>query len=368
MKKHYSKLLAAVALCWLGGSAYAGDGCAPCEQPATRGGWYGSAGVLVLKQVGGSNPAFVTETYSDIDPVLGQTTLLSSAISEFSQEYNWSGRIELGVKDASGFGLRFRFFWIEDSSSLSFQDNTGVQSDPAFPGQTFNTVTGNRYLTANPLGINFGSVGTATAPSTLRFSRDLDLRSYDFDITSDCKRGNLELTLSAGLRYLTIDQSYNASEAINDPLALEATAVFPITQNLNSSHDLRAFGPTVGLEARYALSCNLKGFLAGKFGILYAEGDQSASLLLGSNDPNFQLPNGFISSGRCLALPVGEVEVGAEYSTVLGCDGPELFVRGSVLSMAYWGAGNAARVNSSNQPANEDLIFFGFSAQIGIRY
>ncbi|HMO34900.1 MAG TPA: hypothetical protein PKA06_02555 [Gemmatales bacterium] len=205
-------------------------------------------------------------------------------------------------------------------------------------------------------------MGTATAPSTFRASRDLEIRAYDFDITSDCKRGNLETTWSAGLRWLTIDQSYN------DPGALEATAVFPITQNLFSNHNLNAFGPTVGLEARYALNNNLKGFVGGKFGILYAEGDQNATLLLGSNDPNFQLPNGTISAGRCLALPVGELELGAEYARVLGCDDPELFIRGSVISQAFWGAGNAARANSTNHPANEDLFFFGFSAMVGIRF
>lgn len=369
MKKHFSKLLAAVAVSWLGGSAYAGDGCAPCEQPAaSKGGWYASAGVLVLKQVGGSNPAFVTESYSDIDPVLGTTTLLGSSISEFSQAYNWSGRMELGVKDASGFGLRFRFFWIDDSSSLSFLDNSGVQSDPAFPGNTYNSSTGNRYLTANPLGINFATVGTETAPSRFAASRDLEIKSYDLDITSDYKHCNLEVTWSAGLRWLTIDQSYNASENILDPALLEAPSVYPIGQNLASSHSLRAFGPTVGVEARYGLTDSLKGFVAGKFGILYADGSQNAALTLTTNDPNFQVPNSSIAAERRYALPTGELELGAEYAHTLGCDGPQLFVRGSVLSQAYWGAGNAARVNSSNQPANEDLFFFGFSAQVGIRY
>jgi hypothetical protein len=188
------------------------------------------------------------------------------------------------------------------------------------------------------------------------------------DITSDYKNCNLEVTWSAGLRYLTIDQSYNAAEAILDPALFVSPSVFPIGQNLASSHSLRAFGPTIGMEARYGLTDSLKGFVAGKFGILYADGSQNAALTLTTNDPNFQVPNSIISAERRYALPTGELELGAEYAHTLGCDGPQFFVRGSVLSQAYWGAGNAARVNSSNQPANEDLFFFGFSAQVGIRY
>lgn len=373
MKKHIAKMLAAVAMTWLSGSAIAGEPCATCvsDQPAAKGGWYASAGVLYLKQTGSRDLAFATNNYSDIDPN-GQTTLLSSGITEFEHQYRWSGRVEVGVKDCSGFGLRARFFWINDSSSLGLIDNSGTQSDPNFPGVAFNEITGTKFLTANPLGIGFGTVGTATSPSLFEAERKLNLRAIDFDVTSDCHRGCLELTWSAGIRWMTIEQEYNARETILDTTTFEFPAVLPISQTLTSNHSLNAWGPTVGVEGRYPILCNLKAFGSGRFGILFAEGQQRVDVVKTGLDPNnFQPPIAPISgaeSHRCLGLPFGELELGGEYSKTLGCDGPEIFLRGSVISLAYWGAGTAARVNASNNPANEDLIFFGFSASVGIRY
>lgn len=372
MKKHMTKLLAAVAMTWLGSSAWAGDPCTACEEPATRGGWYGSVGVMVLKQVGGSNPAFVTENYSPVDQN-GQSFLVSSQLSEFDHQYRWAGRAEVGVKDASGFGLRVRYFWFEDDNSISFLDNTGVQSVDGFPGQTYNSTTGNRYLTANPVGINFASVGTESAPSQLNYDRNLRIQALDLDLTSDCRRGCLEVTWFGGIRFMRIEQDYNASERVLPPLEnFEFPAVYPVGQQLRSSHSLDAWGPTVGVEARYPVMANMKAFTSARFGLLYAEGDQVATLALQARDPDqppvFQVPFSSITMSRTLALPIGELELGGEYNRVLGCDGPELFVRGSVMANAYWGAGNAARVNSSNMPANEDLYFFGFAATVGIRY
>lgn len=368
MKKHITKMLAVAAISWLGGSAVAQD-CAPVQvSDAPRGGWYGSAGVLVLKQVGGSNIAFRTDTYDVPNPNTGSSTLLSRSFTEFDQEYKWSGRFELGVKDKSGFGLRARYFWFEDQSSINVLDNQGVQDNPVFPGIRENQQSGLVYSSANPLGSNMISYGTADVPSDLTFDRQLKLRALDFDLTGDCCRGNLELTWSAGLRWLTIEQSYNARESLLGETAFPD--VTPGTQTFTSGHDLTAWGPTVGLEARYGLTDSLKGFVSGRFGILYAEGNAFSSLLLTTQgDPNnFQVPNAGVQARRCFAMPNGELEIGGEYSRCLGCDGPVLFVRGSVLSMAFWGAGNAARVNSSNEPANEDLILFGFSASVGIRY
>lgn len=374
MKKHITKLLAAVAMTWLSGSAIADEPCVTCApEPVARGGWYASAGVLYLKQVGGSNTAFSTDTYSAVDPVTGQSELLSTSLTNFSQNYKWSGRAEIGVKDASGFGLRARFFWINDSSSIKFTDAVGDQTvisdaDP-LGGTAYNTTSGLVFNSANALGINMTSVGTASAPSDVTFSRRLKLRAYDFDVTSDCRRGCLETTWFAGIRYMTIDQNYDATETVLSPDLIEHPNVIPIAQNFTSQHSLQAWGPTVGVEGRYPILDSLKGFAGARFGILYAEGPTSASLVLTPRaDAAFQVANTAVVGNRCLGLPIGELELGAEYSRVLGCDGPELFIRGSVLGLAYWGAGNAARVNSSNEPANEDLYFFGFSATIGIRY
>lgn len=376
MKKHITKLLAAVAMTWLGGSAVAGDQpCGTCApEPAARGGWYASAGVLYLKQVGGSNIAFGTTEFGAFDVDANAAPVIGSTLTDFNHDYKWSGRLEVGVKDCSGFGLRARMFWINDSSTFAFQDAVGDQTiiTPADPvgGNAQNLQTGLVFRTANAGGINMISVGTAGAPSDLTYSRNLKLRAYDFDLTADARQGCLETTWFAGIRYMTIDQGYNATEVVVTPGLIEHPNVIPQSQFFTSQHSLSAWGPTVGMEARYPVADSLKAFAGARFGILHAEGSTSASLVVTPSDAatGFLIPNAAIVGNRCLAMPIGELELGAEYTRVLSCDGPELFVRGSVIGLGYWGAGNAARVNSSNEPANEDLYYFGFSASVGIRY
>lgn len=373
MKKPIARLLAAVAMTWLGSSAIAGEPCATCvsEQPAARGGWYVSAGVLYLKQTGSRDLAFGTNSYSEID-ANGQTTLLASSISEFDHEYQWSGRIQAGVKDCSGFGLRASYFWINDSSRVTLLDNSGTQSNQDFPGVAFNEITGTKFVTANPLGVGFGTVGTESSPSIFAAERKLNLRAIDFDVTSDCHHGCLETTWFAGLRWMQIDQSYNAAEVILNTETFEFPNVLPIAQALTSNHSISAWGPTVGAEARYPVGCNFKAFGAGRFGLLYADGHQRVDVVKTGLNPDVFIPPIAPVSGaeshRCLVMPIGELELGGEYYRTIGCDGPEIFVRGSVLANAYWGAGTSARVNGANSPGNEDLIFFGFSLTAGVRY
>lgn len=373
MKKHFAKMLAAVAMTWLSGSAIAGDPCAPCvnEQPAAKGGWYASAGVMYLKQTGSRDVAYGTNNYSGID-VDGQTTLLSSSISEFDHEYRWAGRVEVGVKDCSGFGLRARYFQFNDSNTISLIDASGQQSTPDFPGVSYNEITGTKFLTANPLGVGFGTIGTETSPSSFIVDRSLNMRALDLDVTSDNRLGSLELTWSAGIRWMQIDQTYNAYESILDTTTFEFPIVLPVKQALTSGHTLNAWGPTVGVEGRYPILSSLKAYGSGRFGILYAECHQDVTVVKTGLDPTiFQPPVAPISganSNRRLAMPIGELELGGEYTHTMGCDGPELFVRGTVLGSTYWGAGTSARVNGNNNPGNEDLIFFGFTASVGIRY
>lgn len=370
MKKHIAKLLAAVAMTWLGGSALAGEPCTTCvnDQPAAKGGWYASAGVVYLKHVGTSDVAFATTAWSPLDEN-GQNVVLGTTLSNFDHNYNWGGRFEVGVKDCSGFGVRLKYFQYNDSSSVGFIDNVGTQSIPTLPGVSFNSVSGLVFQSAAPLGVNYSNVGTDTAPSFFEANRSLQIRSIDFDLTSDCRYGCLEVTWFGGIRWLQIDQAYNSSDTVVNPRFLENPDVVPQQQNLVSNHSLNGWGPTVGVEGRYPVAANFKAFGSTRFGILRMEGNQSVSVtqtpVPGSAFAPVQL--GVVTS-RCLGMPIGELELGGEYSKCLGCDGPELFIRGSVLSQAYWGAGNAARVTAGNTIGNTDLCLFGFAVDIGVRY
>jgi hypothetical protein len=159
-----------------------------------------------------------------------------------------------------------------------------------------------------------------------------------------------------------------------NPQNLAAPNVIPEAQILTSGNNINAFGPTIGLGARYPLSGSFSAVAQTRFAILYSNSHATAHSVEVPVDPaNYQPLLGLtndVSDERCSIIPVGELELGGEYHRTLGCNGPELFVRGSVLTQCYWGAGRAAHVNFNNNPigTGEDLIFFGFSASVGVRY
>jgi hypothetical protein len=330
-------------------------------------------GVLFLKEVGTRDLAYDTRIFDNTPPPNGPV-LLATVPNEFTHEYRLSGEAELGWKNCDGFGFRGRFFWIHDSASTSFVDNQGFQSDPNFPGLVFNQISGVAFHSGNPLGLGFTSVGTADAPSLFTTSSSLRLQSLDLEATSDCHLGCLETTWSAGLRWLHIAQTYNASDVVINPDALVAPNVIPRAQVLTSGHDVNAFGPTIGLGARYPIASSFSAVAQTRFGILYSNSRATANLVEIPVDPEHYQPllglTNEAKESRCSILPVGELELGGEYTRTLGCNGPELFVRGSVLSQCYWGAGRAAHVNFNNNPigTGEDLIFFGCSVSVGVRY
>jgi len=401
MRRHIANALAAVAVAWLGGAASAGDppvtllpsdgavavpanaapvggapyamncgGCGAVE----RGGWYGSAGVLFLKQTGTRDLAWRSTAFSDVNPEFGDTTILATGREEFTHDFDLSGRLELGWKGSNGYGARFRYFWLRTSSTLNLLDDVGVQTDPGFQGVAYNQITGVAFTPASPLGVGFTTVGTADSPSIFSLTRDLKLQSWDLELTSDCSNcGGLELTYTAGLRFLHIEQGFGAADQVIDPAAIALPDVIPALQAFSSRHTVNGFGPTVGVNARYGLGGDLKAIGNAQFGLLYYRGSQS---VVGGEIPSetavqyhpIQALRYGADQDRRGVLPTGELELGAEWGRIIGNNGPEVFVRGSMLSQVYWGAGTSARVNFNSNPANEDLIFFGYALSVGIRY
>src|SRR5690349_5720289 len=140
MSRYFAKALAAVALAWLGGSASAGDAptsityqpapqAAAQPAPATgfashggyvagpsgyvgcgcgcglghcdrveRGGWYGSAGIMYLKQNWTRDLAWTSQRFSDIDPTTGDTTVTGTGRDEFKHDWDIAYRFEIGYK------------------------------------------------------------------------------------------------------------------------------------------------------------------------------------------------------------------------------------------------------------------------------
>ena len=370
MLKRYSQALAAVALALVGGAAYAQQAAQPaisavdcnaCATPCTSGGsFYGSVGVLYLKSTANSNNA-----YSSFDTPFEDGTTLSSfsTISDFNRRYDFAYRTEFGYTTDCGWGGRLRWFSFVSADSISVLDN---QQDFAGPGSGVASVK----ATASPLGLQFSTFGDNIDPSTLVVETRVRVKTWDLELTRNTRCGCLDLTWSAGVRYLQIDQDYNALERLNAP-ASTLDRDIRVAQTIISNHTMNGIGPILGLEGRHTLWDNLRVYGLGRVGFIFCDGHHQAWSQVEFN-PEFQIDpvNSAAEEFRSRMVTTAEVEMGLEYAHEL-CSGSEVYVRGGVNGMVFGGVGNASRSAIGAPPderKNENLALWGFNVSVGFRY
>lgn len=385
MMKRYSQALAAVALAWFSGSASAQQSalsspsaagasaaasanCSPCE-PACEtscGGFYGSAGVLFLKACANSNNA-----YSSFDCPYenGMASSHFTTINDFENGIDLGYRVEAGWTNGCGSGARLRYFYFESAQSFSVIDNlSDSPTDPNIPGTGIISVKSS----ASPLGIQLASVGTVLDPSQLVFQNRIRVSIWDLEATRNTQCGCLDLTWSAGLRYLQINQDYNADESlINLPPTEFFSPGSTIDQHIRSQHTLNGLGPILGLEGRHTLWDSLRVYGSGRVGFIFCEGHQEA-FYLGNFNPQFEIApvSRSASETRSRMVTNAEVELGLEYGFELSRSS-EVYLRTGLIGMVFCGAGNSSRSAigaPADEPKNENLSLFGINVSVGVRY
>jgi hypothetical protein len=395
MLKRSSIALAAVALAWVTGPAtaqppasapqaapaplpahqyanpvpggyLAAPGCGGCAVDCCDkgGGFYGSIGVLYLRNGFDNNPAYARfDRTVDVDN--GVVLSRFTTMQDFDDSWELAPRLEIGWSNGNGGGVRGRFFHYHTSDEIV----TGDAIDPPFGTTGIVLLSG--ITTATPNGLLFGSAGTELDPSILVFENRLRLQTIDVEGFWSSKCGCTDLTWSLGVRYMQISQEYNAAEAI---IALPPTADFspgsPINQTLRSGHNLNGLGPILGIEGRRAVSENCKLYALGRVGLLYMTGGQDAFYLANFN-PEFQIEPVFQEAHveRNRLVTTTEVELGAEYSRELSRG--ELFFRGGLVGQCYFGVGNSSRSllgGEGDESKNNNLGLFGLNLTVGIRY
>jgi hypothetical protein len=377
MFKRYAKTLAAIALAWCTGSAYAdqpvqlaGAGCSPCQNACDAcgngGGVYGSVGVLFLKSCANGNMAYSQLTSTVANAIIVNNT---TTFTNFDNGIDIAPRLELGWSSGNGLGARIRYFSYRSADEVDAIDHFNKdfnRIDPNAGGQV------SRFSTATPLGVLFGSSGTAQDPSQLIFEDHIIIQTWDIEGTLSSKCGCLDLTWSAGLRFLHIAQEYNAFEAlINLPPSPDFPPASAINQSLWSGHNLNGLGPIIGIEGRRAIGENLRIYGLGRVGLIFCDGHQDVSAVSNFN-PEFEIPpitqEGHADRHRIVTTT--EVEVGAEYAMELSrCS--EFYLRGGLVGQTYFGAGNSSRSTIGGvptEPKNDNLSLFGLHLTVGLRY
>lgn len=267
-------------------------------------------------------------------------------LESFNYDFSFSPRVTASYVLPVGLGFRARYWQFNQGKAL-----TGIDGSD-------NTT----LYTSEPLGLGLISQGDATTTSVMTLNSGLKLYAMDFEVTKDLQFGNLKILYWGGMRYAHIAQDYDVVDALDGGAS----------QTLASGHNLNGFGPTVGIEDRYAIGETGLSFFGNIRGSLLAgNGKQKVSrrsALLGDYDA---------SDARNDLLPIGDLEVGGEFEFELGS--ARFYIQLALVCQAWLGAGNSSRSNGSAQVsqifpqlpdtsavADGNLGLYGLTANFGV--
>ena len=300
------------------GNLFGGCGCDTGPLNITVGG-----GVYWVQPFFGSNPAFFTRTGT-------HTTQ-----NDYVQHMTVAPTGFIAWQFAPDWAVKFRWWQIDTNGSQSAGGGTTV-SDAG------GTTTG---------------IPTS-ARSTIGANSELYMSVYNLEIAKKwIVNPSTWFELSGGVAYVHMSQSGQVN--IYDPVLGNSFS--------DSNHNFNGFGPTMAFEGHYKLGCS-------DFGLY---GSARGSLLFGSSVQNYNTNIGGVNSGSAtnssIILPVGEMELGAEWSHVWGRF--RLSAQVGVVGQIWFNGGAAtegANLNGLNlggqQTSASNFGFIGGVARAGISF
>jgi hypothetical protein len=257
---------------------------------------------------------FSTETFTD---------------TAFNYDYTVSPRAWLEYRTADDVGIRATYFQFDQAA------DTATGSPPANGfGAVFHPVFGL---------VNIGSPIPGDVYTT---QSGLEVYSIDLEVTKWVDFSTWQLMGSVGLRYASVEQSYEAQ--LRDALGT-------LVGSLDNQRRLDGFGPTLGVEFRRPLTAGLSLFGTARGSLLF--GEQSTTFV-GGEDLDLITPLfTFANSEEDDLLPVGELQLGVDWWSAQYSWG-QFFVHGALEAQLWSGAGSAVSEEGS-------LGFFGANVGLG---
>jgi hypothetical protein len=189
---------------------------------------------------------------------------------------------------------------------------------------------------------------SATQPGDIfRAAAGLDIDVLDFEGTKWTDFCSWQFGTTAGLRYASIQQTYQAAV-----LDVEET----LLDFLESSHRFDGLGPTFSLEARRPMGC-LTWFSMARGSLLYGNGKSGFSAFEDIT-PAAVGRTSFARLSRNDVVTVAEVQLGMEWCKQC-CNGKRFFCRTALEGQVWQGVGNATQEDG-------DLGLFGFHVALGM--
>lgn len=356
------------------------------------------------------NPAFVGVTDAEQTPVSATPVSVvsgSSSGTDFDYGVSFAPRVWLGYVTSSGLGAQISWWEFDQGSSRSAA--AIASADPA--------ATQTIFSSANAGGLSFSTafagISAPVGADSLFFDSKLRMNVGDLEATYAMELGRFAAQVGGGLRYAHIFQEYQAFRSntggtfVSPPLVTAAigssqfmlpgmglnttitnnTTVFgPASDSIQFSHRFDGLGPTVSADGRYRIgSWGLALYGDSRAAFLFGESKVSGfqdsvrvsqttttsvtGNVGGTNTQIATISTAFPTSTSTVTqaltsrhdhfVPVGELEIGAEYGHGMGPTWA--FVRIGLVGQAWWNAGN-----SSSEAG--DLGLLGMTLTGGLNY
>lgn len=315
----------------MGGIDYAGShpACTNCNScycvNCCPGGYiYFDAEILGLRPHFENSTALVQE----LNPVLPPNVATTSR--EFDYGYDPAYRLSVGAVHGCGVGFRAAYWEFDHEEGNTPRSDVGlVGATPAFP------LNNAGFAGFGPLRLTINALG-----DVIEAEHHMHLRAADMEGTSEFTLCNNRLRFSGGVRYVEMEQRYQATNI--DGAARLDTFVF--------DHDFHGLGPMLGLAmARQLGRSGIELYVNGRSALLVGSANQQLANIRSVNVIPFNVQINDDSS----QIFVTELAFGVKYD-----HGP-MFVRGGWESQIWEGAGGPT-------DASGDLSLHGWTFAVGL--
>ena len=231
----------------------------------------------------------------------------------FDWDTNYSPRVEIGFQPACGLGIRARYWYYDNDASLR----------------------------------------GAEASNTVEAWHAIDLDATDLELTAN-KGG---LLYSGGLRYVRLDQNYEA-QSFNAAV---------LQDDVRVHHNFEGVGPTLAVEgSTCGRWCGFGLFAKARGSLLY--GDSSSTFMSNLVDT---VSNGVVGHSRDDLIAIAELQIGVDWQRC--CHWGTLYLS-AALEAQYWhnaGSGAPGFTDNVRGYYNEsafasDLGFLGGTFGVGL--
>jgi Legionella pneumophila major outer membrane protein precursor len=352
--------------------------------PADGSGWFVGAGFYLVQPYFQNNPAFTVFIQQTRDTTLDpskpntQTIAENALRADVSHHMDVAPLVWLGYMNEDGLGIRVR--------GWGFQEGTGQSVSLAPFAGTYKigiNSNGERVIVASgalatvtsatPLGLQaFGdtlSIQHGPEATTFSVTTKLSVQVGDLEGMQRFRTGNWDFLITGGLRYVRLDQTYNAYDA-------QSTSAAEL-RTLSSSYTFEGLGPTIAFELRRPIAdsgVSVYGQCRGS--LVFGAANQNAVFFgeeLRNDDPNPQ----YATEHRFRSIPIVDLETGIEYGRAIGRTW--LFGQLAVVGQQWANAGSASRSTMLNPlavarpvvggaPLDSNIALLGLTFRVGLNY